>query len=219
MNTVLKAVILGAPGSGKGTISNRIIKAFNMEYISSGDRLRQNIKEKTAIGLEATKYINDGKLLPDDLMIKFITEELSKVRSNSWLLDGFPRTLQQAQQLWKRETLDLAINLVVPFSVILERVEGRMVHLPSGRAYNSTFNIPKNPGFDDVTGEPLTKREDDKPEVVKKRLAVYEEMTRPVIEFYREQGILKEFHGETSDAISPQVINVMSGYIKQAQKT
>ncbi|CAH1100468.1 unnamed protein product [Psylliodes chrysocephalus] len=214
MNTVLKTVILGAPGSGKGTISSRIIKAFNMDYISSGDRLRQHIKEKTPIGLEASKYIKDGKLVPDDLMIKFISEELKKVKSKPWLLDGFPRTLFQAQAFWKEEKLDLAVNLVVPFSVIMERVEGRMVHLQSGRVYNSSFNIPKVPGVDDVTGEPLIKREDDKPEVVKKRLEVYDKMTRPVIEFYREKGILKDFHGETSDAISPQVLKELSNYMR-----
>ncbi|KAJ8921466.1 hypothetical protein NQ315_003084 [Exocentrus adspersus] len=198
---IFRGLILGAPASGKGTISDRMVKKFNLVHISSGDKLRQQIQDKTPIGLEAQKYIKDGKLVPDDVMIKFIADELKQVHNKSWLLDGFPRTLSQAEALWEIAKLDLAVNLVVPFQVIIDRVKGRWVHLPSGRVYNEGFNAPKVPGVDDVTGEPLIQRDDDKPEVVSKRLEQYEKLTKPVAEFYRGKGILKEFKGATSDDI------------------
>lgn len=161
---MFKAVILGAPASGKGTISSRIVKKFNLVHVSSGDQLRLNIQKKTgnllniqyvyflitpyfllhaAIGLEAEKYIKQGKLVPDELMINFIKSTIKNV--NKLLLDGFPRTVSQAQSLWKEEKLDLVLNLVVPFDVIIERVKGRWIHLPSGRVYNIGFNSPKVP--------------------------------------------------------------------------
>lgn len=209
---LFKSVILGAPASGKGTISARIVKTFNLEHVSSGDKLRQHIQNKTAIGVEAQKYIKEGKLVPDNIMIKFISEELNSIRP-VWLLDGFPRTVDQAKALWDIHNLDVALNLVVPFPVIIDRVKSRWVHLPSGRVYNIGFNTPKVMGKDDITGEPLVQREDDKPEVVQKRLEQYENLTRPVIEFYREKGILQEFAGNTSDEIWPKVLDCLATYI------
>ncbi|XP_018571123.1 GTP:AMP phosphotransferase AK3, mitochondrial [Anoplophora glabripennis] len=203
---IFKLVILGAPASGKGTISQRIVKVFHLKHISSGDKLRQHIQNKTAVGLEAQKYINEGKLVPDEVMIKFIKCELQKVEDESWLLDGFPRTLSQAIALWELEKLDLAINLLVPYQAIIDRVKGRWVHLASGRVYNDGFNPPKVHGVDDVTGEPLIQRDDDKPEVVLKRLEQYEKMTGPVATFYREKGILKEFCGDETNVIWPKVL-------------
>ncbi|XP_066248919.1 GTP:AMP phosphotransferase AK3, mitochondrial [Euwallacea similis] len=209
---LFKSLILGAPASGKGTISARIVNTFNLEHVSSGDHLRKNIQLKTPIGLEAQKYIKEGKFVPDEVMIKFISKELNKVPP-CWLLDGFPRTLAQAKALWELHNLDVALNLNVPFSVIIDRVKGRWVHLPSGRVYNEGFNSPKVAGKDDVTGEPLIQREDDKPEVVKRRLDEYEKLTRPVIEFYREKKILHEFSGNTSDEIWPKVLDCLATYI------
>lgn len=209
---LFKSVILGAPASGKGTISGRIVKTFNLEHISSGDKLRQHIQSNTVIGKEAQKYIKEGKLVPDSVMIKFISEEIKNVRP-VWLLDGFPRTVAQAKAIWDLHELDVALNLIVPFPVIIDRVKGRWVHLPSGRVYNEGFNSPKVPGRDDVTGEPLIQREDDKPHVVQKRLEQYESLTRPVIEFYREKGILQEFAGNTSNEIWPKVRDCLATYI------
>ncbi|KAL1492819.1 hypothetical protein ABEB36_011001 [Hypothenemus hampei] len=209
---LFKSVILGAPASGKGTISARIVNTFNLEHISSGDKLRQNIQKKTEVGLEAQKYIKEGKLVPDDVMIKFISQELNSVRP-VWLLDGFPRTVAQAKALWEIHNLDVALNLIVPFPVIIDRVKGRWVHLPSGRVYNEGFNSPKVPGKDDITGEPLIQRDDDLPEVVQKRLEQYEKLTRPVIEFYREKGILQEFAGNTSNEIWPKVLDCLTTYL------
>nr|XP_022900767.1 GTP:AMP phosphotransferase AK3, mitochondrial [Onthophagus taurus] len=210
---MFKAVILGAPASGKGTISSRIVKNFNLAHISSGDLLRLNIKNGTAIGLEAQKYIKQGKLVPDNLMIKFIINEINKTKDKPWLLDGFPRTLSQAKDLWDKQQLDIVINLNVPFDVIVERVKGRWIHLPSGRVYNIDFNAPKIPGKDDVTGEDLIQREDDKPEVVLERLKQYENLTSPVTDFYKKKGVLKEFEGRTSDEIWPKVLDSLTSYI------
>ncbi|KAK5638107.1 hypothetical protein RI129_012402 [Pyrocoelia pectoralis] len=211
-HNIFKAVILGAPASGKGTISSRIINKFNFEHISVGDRLRLQIKNNTKLGVEAKRYVENGNLLPDSLMTKFVNNELKHANKN-WLLDGFPRTLPQAHSLWESHKLDIVINLNVPFDVIIDRAKGRWIHLSSGRAYNLDFNAPKVFGKDDVTGEPLIQREDDQPEVVRKRLEVYQEITRPVIEFYQTTDILQHFEGRTSDEIWPKVVNCLNAYL------
>lgn len=203
---LLKSLILGAPGSGKGTISSRIVKKYNVEHISSGDKLRDHIEKQTALGKEIKQYLDEGKLVPDDVIIKFMLAELNTKANKSWLLDGFPRTVAQAEALWKVQPVDVVLNLVVPFDIIIERVKNRWIHLPSGRVYNIGFNTPKESGKDDITGEELIQRLDDKPEAVQKRLEIYETVTRPVIDFYQEKGILKQFEGSTSDEIWPKII-------------
>ncbi|XP_061710795.1 GTP:AMP phosphotransferase AK3, mitochondrial [Cydia pomonella] len=203
---LLKALILGAPASGKGTISSRIVKKYNIAHVSSGDKLREHIEHQTDLGKEVKKYLNEGKLVPDDLIIKFMITELKKVENKPWLLDGFPRTVAQANALWKTQPVDVVLNLVVPFDVIIDRVKNRWVHLPSGRVYNIGFNTPKNPGKDDITNEDLVQRPDDRPEAVRQRLEIYDSITRPVIDFYKKKGILKEFEGRSSDEIWPKVV-------------
>lgn len=205
---LVKSLIMGAPGSGKGTISARIVKKYGFEHLSSGDKLRWNIENSTPLGVEVKQYLQAGTLVPDEVMIKFMTNELNQIEK-SWLLDGFPRTVSQAERLWKLQPINFALNLDVPFDVILERVKGRWIHLPSGRVYNTDFNAPKVAGKDDVTGEELVQRPDDKPEAVLKRLKIYQEMTEPVIQFYKNRGILEEFHGRTSDEIWPKVIQFL----------
>lgn len=212
---LLKALILGAPASGKGTISSRIVKKYNIEHVSSGDKLRDHIEKQTDLGKEVKSYLNEGKLVPDDVMIKFMTSELSKVANKPWLLDGFPRTVGQAHALWKVQPVHVVLNLNVPFEVIIDRVKNRWVHLPSGRVYNIGFNTPVVEGKDDVTGEDLVQRPDDKPEAVKKRLQIYESTTRPVIEFYREKGILKEFSGRTTNEIWPKIVTYLDTIVNK----
>jgi len=184
----------------QGTIANRIIKTYKLTHLSTGDVLRRNIEEKTPLGLQAESFIKEGRLVPDSQMIQCIMDEL-KVIPGSILLDGFPRTKVQAQQLWGVLKIDSVINLVVPDEVIIDRVKGRYVHMASGRVYNLDFNPPKKAGLDDVTGEPLEKRPDDDPEILLKRLLVYDKETKPVMAFYRDKGILSEFVGSTSDEI------------------
>lgn len=213
MIQTFRAVILGAPGSGKGTISSRIVRKFDMVHVSSGDLLRKSIIGNTTLGLEAKTYINAGQLVPDEVMLNVITSELRKYSKENWLLDGFPRTLNQAEKLYQTEPVNVAINLVVPFDIIIERIKGRWIHLSSGRVYNTEFNAPKVPGKDDVTGEPLTQRKDDQPEAVQKRLEIYSKTFNPILEFYKSKGILEEFSGKTSDEIWPYVFKFLSTHI------
>lgn len=210
---------MGPPGSGKGTISERIVKDFGMKHLSSGDLLRREMMAKTAVGLQAQKFIQDGQLVPDDVMVELICNQLSGLRGSSWLLDGFPRTVPQADALHKREPADIVLNLAVPFEVIIERIKGRYVHLPSGRVYHTEFNPPKVPGKDDQTGEDLIQREDDKPETVQARLQAYQKQTQPVLEFYRNQGMLAEFVGKYSNEIWPHVHKYLATKTEPLQYT
>ncbi|XP_055594020.1 GTP:AMP phosphotransferase AK3, mitochondrial [Uranotaenia lowii] len=211
---IFRAVIMGAPGSGKGTISARIIKTQNMKHISSGDILRSNIEQKTELGNIADGYIKNGKLVPDIYITKCILGELDKIQSSSWLLDGFPRTTEQAADLWNVAPIDTVINLNVPFEVIIDRLRSRWVHLPSGRVYNIGFNDPKVPGKDDETGEPLSQRPDDNPVAVRKRLEVYDACTKPVNDFFRKKGVLETFSGSTTDEIWPNVHKFLQNKLK-----
>ncbi|XP_046428548.1 GTP:AMP phosphotransferase AK3, mitochondrial isoform X1 [Neodiprion virginianus] len=205
IGAAFRAVILGAPASGKGTVSSRIVKSFNVTHVSSGDILRRHIMQKTELGLEVSKYLSKGDLVPDETMIVLIGKEVESLDKKNWLLDGFPRTVAQAERLQQLYPVNIVINLVVPHDVILKRVEGRWVHLPSGRVYNIGFNEPKVSGKDDVTGEPLVQRPDDKREVVERRLNDYAKNTEPVIEYYRKTGILSDFHGSTTDEMWPSI--------------
>ncbi|XP_011310570.1 GTP:AMP phosphotransferase AK3, mitochondrial isoform X2 [Fopius arisanus] len=189
----IKALILGAPASGKGTISSRIVNSFGFTHISSGDRLRYHVTHQTELGKRVEKYMNQGNFVPDDIMIQLINIELKSVRNGNLLLDGFPRTVTQAEKLQQVHPMNLVLNLIVPHSVIIERVKNRWVHLPSGRVYNVGFNDPILWGKDDVTGEPLSQRIDDRPDLVSRRLSDYVVKTQPVIDYYKKLGILKEF--------------------------
>ncbi|XP_058809056.1 GTP:AMP phosphotransferase AK3, mitochondrial isoform X2 [Phymastichus coffea] len=208
----LRAVILGAPGSGKGTISARIVDQFSVCHLSSGDKLRQHIANRTALGQEVKKYLDSGSLVPDETMIALISEEIKAVGDRNWLLDGFPRTLSQAEALQRIHPVSLVISMNVPDAVILERLKNRWVHLPSGRVYNIGFNDPKVKGLDDVTGEPLMQRSDDQPEIVQARLDQYAAKTRPVIDYYRELNLLRSFSGQTTDAMWPSIRELVAQY-------
>ncbi len=201
----MNLIILGAPGGGKGTISKKILKDFSpILHISTGDILRKNILENTEVGKKAATFMNSGKLVPDDLVVSMVLGE--KKEGKSVLLDGFPRTIAQAESLGKSMKIDAVISLIIPHQTIVDRIANRWVHMPSGRTYAYDYNPPKVIGKDDVTGEPLTQRDDDKPAVVKARLENYENMTKPLIAFYEKVGVpMKHFHGTESDVIYPNV--------------
>ncbi|XP_048874677.1 GTP:AMP phosphotransferase AK3, mitochondrial [Brienomyrus brachyistius] len=205
LRVLFRAIIMGPPGSGKGTISDRISKSFGLTHLSSGDVLRANIKAKTEIGLLMKSCIDQGQLVPDDVISRLILGELRQMGSGGWLLDGFPRTVLQADALDGAYNVDTVINLDVPFQTIQERLTSRWLHLPSGRVYNTSFNPPKVPGLDDVTGEPLTQRSDDTPDTVARRLKAYETQTQPVLEYYRSKGMLETFSGTETNKIWPHV--------------
>nr|XP_015195521.1 PREDICTED: GTP:AMP phosphotransferase AK3, mitochondrial isoform X2 [Lepisosteus oculatus] len=149
--------------------------------------------------------IDQGQLVPDDVISRLILQELKTMEQHNWLLDGFPRTVTQAESLDSAYHIDTVINLDVPFETIKERLTSRWIHPASGRVYNTNFNPPKIPGLDDVTGEPLTQRNDDTPETVTKRLKAYETQTQPVLDYYRNKGILETFSGTETNKIWPHV--------------
>ncbi|KYM89087.1 PREDICTED: GTP:AMP phosphotransferase AK3, mitochondrial [Atta cephalotes] len=215
----LRAVILGAPASGKGTVSSRIVQQFDVAHISSGDKLRFHVSVGSDLGKEVKKYMDNGSFVPDNTMISLIGNEIGSMTDRNWLLDGFPRTLTQAERLQRLHPINLVLNLVVPTIVILDRVKSRWVHMPSGRVYNIGFNDPRVPGKDDITGELLCQREDDKPEVVQKRLQDYAMKTEPVLQFYREIGILREFHGNTTNEMWPAIRNCVAQYCWSSERS
>lgn len=207
MTTAIKAfraIMIGAPASGKGTISAWIVRDFKVAHISSGDILRQHIKENTPIGAQVQKYMNEGQLVPDEIVMKCILDTTHD-SGDRWLLDGFPRSINQAEKICENHKLDAVMHLNVPFDVIIDRVSNRWIHAPSGRVYNIGFNDPKVPFKDDLTGEDLIQRPDDKPEVVRQRLKIYDDITKPVLAYYRNKGLLAEFSGTTSKAIWPSL--------------
>ena len=197
-------VVMGPPGAGKGTISSLIVGTFGMTHLSSGDILRSQIAQQTSVGREADSYITKGQLVPDDTVVRLILSEL-KVAQKRWLLDGFPRTVPQAEALLGQEQVDTIINLDVLFETIVVRIQGRWVHPGSGRVYHDSYNPPRVPKVDDVTGEPLVQRPDDHPETVSERLRQYENQTKPVLDFYHKKGLLQSFTGTESDRIWPHV--------------
>lgn len=215
----LRLLLLGAPGAGKGTQTSKLLEHYTgLLPISSGDLLRREIQNNTEIGSYASGIIAKGGLLPDFVISGLIFNELkdkSLLNSKaSWLLDGFPRTLPQAKLLTedltkKDANLNLVVELKVPEKVILERIENRWVHIPSGRIYNLQYNPPKQFGADDVTGEPLSKRPDDNAEVFQQRLNAYHETINPVKDFYKGLGILHAVEGETSDIIFPKLLDLI----------
>ncbi|KAF5373554.1 hypothetical protein D9758_000595 [Tetrapyrgos nigripes] len=165
---MLRMLMFGKPGAGKGTLSTRLVKKYDIVALSTGDLLRQHILEKTEVGLQAEEIVAQGGLVPDELMLQVVTSKLDLLHDKHWILDGFPRTLAQGEMLdthlsKQHLPLSLVVNLEVPNEVILGRISDRWVHLPSGRVYNMSYNRPKVEGFDDQTGEPLTKRPDDNP--------------------------------------------------------
>lgn len=214
---LLRAVILGPPGSGKGTVCQRIAQNFSLQHLSSGHFLRENIKANTEVGDMAKQYIEKGLLVPDHVITRLMLLELENRRGEHWLLDGFPRTLVQAEALDRLCDLDLVITLNIPFETLKDRLSRRWIHPPSGRVYNLDFNPPHVHGMDDVTGEPLVQQEDDKPEAVAARLRQYKDVAKPVIELYKSRGVLHQFSGTETNKIWPYVYTLFSNKITPVQ--
>jgi len=209
----LRMLMFGKPGAGKGTLSSRLVKKYDILSISTGDLLRQHIAEGTLVGRQAGEIVAQGGLVPDDLMLKVVTSKLEGLHDRHWILDGFPRTLGQGQLFdthleGQNTPLTLVVNLDVPDEVILGRISDRWVHLPSGRVYNMSYNPPKVNGFDDITGEPLMKRPDDHPEVFSRRLQRFYDTTSPLLSYYASKSNsirTVTLQGETSDEIWPKL--------------
>jgi adenylate kinase len=186
----MRIILLGSPGSGKGTQAQFITEKYAIPQISTGDMLRAAVREGTPLGLEAKKVMDAGGLVSDDIILGLIKERIAQDDcKNGFLLDGFPRTIAQAEGLEKMDVqLDYVIEIAVDDEEIIKRMSGRRVHLASGRSYHVFFNPPKQEGIDDVTGEPLIQRDDDQEETVRKRLGVYHEQTKPLVGYYSAPG-------------------------------
>ena len=195
----MKLILLGAPGAGKGTQATRLSDLYQIPHISTGDIFRSNLKEETPLGIQAKAYMDQGLLVPDDLTINMVMDRLSNEDcKNGYILDGFPRTLAQADALDQKVEIDAAVDVEVPDELIVERMAGRRVCPKCGEPYHVSFKAPKVEGICDRCGAELMIRKDDMPETVLKRLEVYHEQTAPLIGHYKETGKLVQVDGTQS---------------------
>ena len=194
----MRIILLGSPGSGKGTQAQFICEKYRIPQISTGDMLRAAVRAGTPLGVVAKQVMDSGGLVSDDIILGLIKERIVKDDcNNGFLLDGFPRTIAQAEGLKAMQVpIDTVIEIVVDDEEIVKRMAGRRVHLASGRTYHVDFNPPKTDGVDDLTGEPLIQRDDDKEETVRKRLSVYHQQTKPLVDYYSTSGGVS-FHSIT----------------------
>ena len=208
MKKDIHIILLGPPGCGKGTQAQKLIREFGFVQLSTGDMLRAAISKGTEIGMQAKSIIDKGELVSDELVIGIVRDRIFSTECEcGYMLDGFPRTLAQAEKLDqiltdRNQKIDVVFRLCVPDDMAIRRIAGRRFHITSGRSYNIEFNPPKIEGRDDITGEKLVQREDDKEEIVQSRLNTYHELTEPLVRYYQQQGILKAIDG----AGSPEII-------------
>lgn len=218
----LRLVILGAPGAGKGTHTDSLLRKYDLQSLVVGNLLREEVAKGSAIGVKAAKVMKEGGLLDDATILSIVKPSIGNLTGKSWILvrqniakpgprklidvsaiqDGYPRTAQQAHDLdaalgSDAESVNLVVNLDVPDEVLVERIENRWVHIPSGRIYNTTYNPPKKAGFDDVTGEALGKRIDDDVDIFKRRLSKFHKENTPIKEYYVNKGTLVNLSGRT----------------------
>ncbi|HSX84006.1 MAG TPA: adenylate kinase [Cellvibrio sp.] len=184
----MRIILLGAPGAGKGTQAKFIMGSYAIPQISTGDMLRAAVKAESPLGLQVKDIMAAGALVPDELIIGLVKERIAQDDcKNGFLFDGFPRTIPQAEALFAAGVeIDHVLEISVDDEEIVQRLSGRRVHPDSGRIYHIAHNPPKEPGIDDVTGEPLIQREDDKEQTIRKRLAVYHEQTEPLVSYYQQ---------------------------------
>ncbi|CAE6464889.1 hypothetical protein ACGC1H_004941 [Rhizoctonia solani] len=194
----LRMILIGPPGAGKGTQAPAIRDKFCVCHLATGDMLRDQVAKKTPLGVEAKKIMDAGGLVSDDIMVGMIRDQLQNNKNckNGFILDGFPRTVPQAEKLdgmlsERKEKLDHVVELKIDDQLLVSRITGRLIHVASGRTYHREFNPPKKPMTDDVTGEPLIQRSDDNAETLRKRLVAFHQQTGPVVDYYKKQGIWK----------------------------
>ena len=212
----MKIIMLGAPGAGKGTQAKRLAEKFSIPHISTGDIFRANIKNNTELGKKAKEYMDQGLLVPDELTCSLVVDRIVRDDcANGYILDGFPRTIPQAQALDEAlnkmgSNMDFAVDVDVPDEAIVSRMSGRRACVGCGATYHVKFNPPKTEGICDACGEALILREDDKPETVQKRLDVYHSQTQPLIGYYNGKGILRTVDGtKPMDQVFEDILNVL----------
>lgn len=220
----IRMILIGPPGAGKGTQAPKIKEKFSCCHLATGDMLRSQVAKKTPLGREAKKIMDQGGLVSDDIVIGMIKEELdTNVEcKGGFILDGFPRTVPQAQSLdamlqARNQKLQHAVELQIDDALLVARITGRLVHPASGRSYHTTFNPPKKAMTDDVTGEPLIQRSDDNADALKKRLATYHSQTAPVVDYYRKTGIWKPIDAsQEPGTVWKSLLNIFDGDAKKA---
>ena len=212
----MKIILVGPPGGGKGTQAKLMVQKLNIPQISTGDMLRDHVKNQTTLGLKAKDYMDKGSLVPDDLILDMMENRLEKSDCNSgYILDGFPRTIPQAEGLDNvlsnlNHEIDKVIVLEVNDDIIVDRMGGRRIHLPSGRIYHIKYNPPINENKDDQTNEELSIRKDDKEETVRERLSIYHQTTSPLIEYYKNKNLVSYIDGTLQiNEINKQIITIL----------
>ncbi|KYK54543.1 putative adenylate kinase [Drechmeria coniospora] len=213
----IRMILIGPPGAGKGTQAPKIKERFSCCHLATGDMLRSQVAKKTPLGREAKKIMDQGGLVSDDIVIGMIKEELdnNKECQGGFILDGFPRTVPQAQGLdimlqERNQKLQHAVELQIDDSLLIARITGRLIHPASGRSYHTTFNPPKEPWKDDITGEPLIQRSDDNADALKKRLGTYHQQTAPVVNYYQNSGIWKGIDASQQPGqVWKQMLNIL----------
>lgn len=212
----MKIIMLGAPGAGKGTQAKKISAKYGVPHISTGDIFRANIKGQTELGMKAKVFLDQGQLVPDEITIGMLLDRIQEEDcKKGYVLDGFPRTIPQAESLTKAladmgDHIDYAINVDVPDENIISRMSGRRACLKCGQTYHIVYNPPKKENVCDVCGEALVLRDDDKPETVKKRLDVYHDQTQPLIDYYKAAGVLAEVDGTKDlEAVFQDIVKIL----------
>ncbi len=207
----MNLVFLGPPGAGKGTIASQAKKQYDIPHISTGDLFRNHIKHETELGKQVKAILAGGDLVPDSITIAMVKERLLESDAKKgFILDGFPRTIAQAEALKGMTDLDAVVNFELGREQIIKRLSGRRMCKSTGRIYHTEYDPPKQEGIDDETGEPLIQREDDKPEAIEHRLDVYLEQTEPLIAFYKKEGLLVDIDASLSpDSVMKQLISVL----------
>ena len=212
----MKIIMLGAPGAGKGTQAKKIAAQYSIPHISTGDIFRANIKNNTELGQKAKTFMDKGELVPDSLVVDLIMDRFKEADcANGYVLDGFPRTIPQAEALDNAlkangEKVDYAINVEVPDENIINRMSGRRACVGCGATYHIKYNPTKVEGICDACGEKLILRDDDKPETVKNRLSVYHEQTQPLIDYYKKAGVLAEVDGtKDMEEVFKDIVNIL----------
>jgi len=214
----IRAVLLGPPGSGKGTQSPRLKEEYSVCHLATGDLLRAEIGSGSQLGTEIKSVIDQGKLVSDELVLRMVADNLDKPEcKNGFLLDGFPRTIGQAEKLdimleKRKEPLDKVVEFGIDDSLLVRRICGRWFHLASGRSYHEEFHPPRVPGKDDITGEVLVRRNDDNPEVLKKRLEQYHSLTSPLVEYYKARNLHSKVDAsQSANTVFAEIKNIFQG--------
>ena len=212
----MKIILIGPPGGGKGTQSKILVEKFGIPQISTGDMLREHVRNKTDLGIKAKEHMNNGTLVPDELILNMMEKRFQKPDcNNGYILDGFPRTIPQAEGLeilLKKinHNLTHVIILEINDNVIVERMGGRRIHLPSGRIYHIKYNPPVNENKDDITNEELSIRDDDKENTVRDRLKIYHDLTSPLIDYYCNKNIINKIDGSLKiNEVSQKIIELL----------